>query len=258
MVLQAYFDESADSNGPPTTLVLAGFVSTAEKWTKFSFEWNAALVEDGLKVFKSKSQNARRCERYYRIVEPYIDAQIYCIVDVRALTQAVDEYNWPQNVFLDLENIKRKIKNPYHLAFKNIIRNLVTEQERMNIFKPVNFIFDSKTESQDAMGGYDFLKHTAPSKFLRKMGAPPVFLKDHENPPLQAADLYAGYLRKAHLANANLKTGHPFDWPMNRSIHTMYMYLSKNYFLEEFDGIMSQENLANLQSYYNTRPPRYF
>ncbi len=262
MVLQAFFDESSDShNTPPTTFVVAGFVSTAEKWAEFSERWQQALDEDGLEFYKAgklKTQKSiKKSERYFRIIEQYVDAGVYCIVDMRELVKTVNDFDLP-DIFFDPVRIKKNMRNPYHFAFKNIVKTLVENQETLNLFTPIDMIFDEKTESTAVLGGYHFLQYTAPSDFLKKMGSVPSFKKDHEILPLQAADLYAGWVRKYHLEGVNLRKNNPFPWVIKKPIHTLYMYLNTSYFLDELNALMSDENIGNLVKYMEDNPPASF
>jgi hypothetical protein len=82
MTLQAYLDESEDGD----FFVLAGYISSPEKWVKFAQDWEDVLHfatqgKDGNYRFKMNemAQNEERMNRvpyFYRIIEEFAEISV--------------------------------------------------------------------------------------------------------------------------------------------------------------------------------------
>src|ERR1700746_1350220 len=66
----------------------------------------------------------------------------------------------------------------------------------MGMHEPIDFIFDNKSEKEKVLTGWDwFISSLNPD--MRKLVCPcPIFRKDEDFMPLQAADLWAWWVRK--------------------------------------------------------------
>ena len=61
MALQAFLDDSGSTKGP--TFVLAGFISSFEKWERFSDAWAEALAESpSIRYYKNSQAMSRKDE----------------------------------------------------------------------------------------------------------------------------------------------------------------------------------------------------
>jgi hypothetical protein len=257
VALQAYFDESGDTKKGQTTLILGGYISTTDRWLKLSKEWDDLITSEGgsghLEIRRTDtSKSKRRCQKYYEIIEKYVDASVFCVVNVKELREAINDYSWPDSIS-HLGDLKHHISNPYHFAFKNLVRGLVENQEGLGLYEPIDMIFDDRSEKRLVTDAYCYLEFSAPDKIKEKLKSTPAFKNDKDYPALQAADLYVRLLRQSHLDGVDLKSVHPYSWPVNRHINTLYTYLEYDYFISEFNDYSSQQNQNNLKEYWSCR-----
>lgn len=95
VMLQGCFDESG-SEGQDTVVVMAGFVTTAERWTHFSNEWNQMLTPH-CPAFKMRSESQRkpikerneRIAAFAEIIKRNILFKIECSISVPAFCKVV-------------------------------------------------------------------------------------------------------------------------------------------------------------------------
>ena len=197
-MLRAFIDDSG--KGDKNLFVLAGYISTAERWAAFSEEWWKLIDGSGpphyrkLDYFKMAEMQSEldreRCGWFYRIIEDHVQAAISCVIDVPGLTRAVDSIKWPPSFY----NVE-KIKNPYFFAFKAIVNVLAQFQEKMNLREPVHFVFDEDTEKIAVLNAWEYLKLGSTPNVRNLMGPTPIYEDDQKALPLQAADLYAWWVR---------------------------------------------------------------
>jgi hypothetical protein len=202
MVLQAYMDESFDVDG---TVVIAGYISTAERWAAFSREWEQALrhgVLDNSDKYRFKmSEMAMSPERMARV--PFF----HRIIHEHAIMGTSFAFN--KN---DLERASARISidhasygwteplTPYFMAFRLFIDCFhsarIRQPELFPIEGTVDFYFDDRAEKGVILGFWDeYLAARAPAE--RAMyGATPRFECDDDFLPLQAADFHAWWVRK--------------------------------------------------------------
>lgn len=123
VVFQAYMDESRSDNA---TFVLAGYVSTAEKWAKFSQSWEPLLPFStknkvtGNYRFKM-SEMARRLSDvlpFYRVIEDNVMFALSCKIQVSDLERAADRI-WIEDFYIDL----RQFRQPYWFALSGLLGN---------------------------------------------------------------------------------------------------------------------------------------
>jgi len=194
--LQAYIDGSGTGN--PSGLILAGYVARASEWEKFSRAWREKLVEAGLRRFKMHemvTQKQRDFAAYfYRTIEEYnIEVALSCAFDTAGLARFVDAFI-PKSPHLD----RRALKNPYLYAARQIIENLALAQEKMGLREPVDFIFDNESEKKRLSPHWDWFRASLAPEVKRLMGRDPIYQDDEQCMPLQAADLWAWWVRKWH------------------------------------------------------------
>ncbi|MEW6691135.1 MAG: hypothetical protein AB1452_18825, partial [Pseudomonadota bacterium] len=113
-MLKGYFD--ASGKGAKDIFILAGCISTAERWEAFADEWQTEL--DGgkdakkrqpIKVFRLANMNVksattlRRCAIFDKILREHIVARLAVLVDVAALTKLMQNSWWTPFLAKDLE-----------------------------------------------------------------------------------------------------------------------------------------------------------
>lgn len=202
-VYQGYIDGSG--TGSPHLLVLSGFIGTAAAWADLSNEWQCRLDHARLPYFKMKemASSSRALEIagfFYRAIEELkITTAISCAVPTETLRKVISETKWPASV-TDLADLQ----NPFFLGFKGITVGVTQAQKNIGISEPIDFIFDNEGEKGKIFNGWDRLKLTARPEVQRLMGDPPIFRDDTKVPALQAADLFAWWVRK-WTADGNLE-----------------------------------------------------
>lgn len=197
-MLQAYID---DSKSDGKLFVLAGYVAPAEAWAAFSDEWKAELDQaPALGEFKMAEMNRRsswnpntweRCGRFYSIIERHVSAAISVTIPLDGFANAVRGSIWPPG----MEN-PEAIHSPYWWAYQAIITSLARHQDQLGLTEPVDLVFDEQSERAHGRGTWEDYKGTAPPEEQRVMGDPPIFRRSHSVMPLQAADLYAWWVRR--------------------------------------------------------------
>jgi hypothetical protein len=224
MVLQAYIDDSGGTelNQHPY-FVLGGFVSSVERWAEFSSDWQAVLdMEPRLEYFKMSHAGslneqfspARGWDR------PMRDARLAKFVEVARsypiyrTSVAVDKALFSEHIAgLDLPNPRPTAKDPYYLAFHNLVTGLPLLQAGNIKSVPkdgkIDFIFDyqCKTGIRASAAWEDVKTNVLPRlkmdgvpDVMPFLGSPPIFRDEKEFLPLQAADLYVWHVRR-HLRN---------------------------------------------------------
>jgi hypothetical protein len=236
---EAYVDGSG--SGDQEMLVIAGYVAPAAEWQAFSKQWKAQLEEARLPYVKMSELAASRMEIaawFYRLIEQFgITAAISCAVRTGELRKAIDEYKWPVKV-TGLE----RIKNPYFFGFKAITDMLAQYQGQLGIDEPVDFIFDDQSESADLKGLWAMLKLSSAPEFRKNMGREPMHKSDIDAVPLQAADMWAWWVRKWCKENvSNWGKTLPFPWGMRRDIRRLHVDFYERDFITEWDNAFRPE-----------------
>jgi hypothetical protein len=236
----------ASGKGDPDLLVIAGYIAPAETWIEFSKEWQARLDQAQMPYFKM-NEMIRRPEIagwFYKVLEEYdVSAAISCAIRTADLVKVVQETSWPPIII----NIKA-ISNPYNFAFKAIIDGLVRHQVHLGISEPVDFIFDEESEKGPLLEAWDLMKLSSEPEFRRLMGDTPAYRDDRKVLPLQAADLYAWWVR--HWRINNVKDGVEklkFPWPVSKDIPRLDMEFAEKDFRIELEKRLRPEALARAQ-----------
>lgn len=233
MVFQAFIDDSRKAD----VFVLAGYIAPADKWAAFSNDWRELLeMKPRLDSFKmvEMSGSPERIERsswFYRAIERHVTAAVSCVVDVPGLVSAVRKFQWPQFV-----KNPHELANPYYSAFYGITNILAQHQVKMGIDQPIDFIFDEQeAEKKETISGWELMRRTAEDNVLPLMGDAPQYRDDEKVLPLQAADLYAGWVRKWETEGildgvAKLK----FPWKAERDFPRLHIRLGEADFARQF------------------------
>jgi Protein of unknown function (DUF3800) len=203
LMLQAYIDDSR-SDDPPA-FALGGFFATAEKWARFSDEWQQFLdMPPAIKYFKmseamsfggefldwSEERRNERLRLMHRLIENHVAGGINCII-------RPNEY---ANVFKN-SVVHRKLNNPYYFLFFGLITALAANQHQLGLNERIDFIFDEQVmEKSTIVDLWEEFKHIAevPKELL---GDTPSFRNDRTTLPLQAADMCVWIARRRFLKN---------------------------------------------------------
>ena len=197
-MFQAYIDGSG--TGAKDVLVLAGYIAPFDNWAAFSTDWARLLTVGApyrkLSYFKMKEmkRDLERCHWFYQVIEKHVKAAVSCTVLTSGLIKAVREFPWPPWI-----NEVHVLENPYYFAFKAITDMLAQHQEKLQITGPVDFVFDNESEKERCIAAWDELKRNSRPDIAVLMGDTPTYKDDKTTLPLQAADLYAYWVRQWQL-----------------------------------------------------------
>ena len=90
----------------------------------------------------------------------------------------------------------------------------------LGLHSPIDFIFDDKSEKKPCLEGWEIMKNSPDPEVVRLFGDMPTFKDSFQVLPLQAADLYSGWVR--HWAHSGiLEEGidkQKFPWKTNREM----------------------------------------
>lgn len=233
-MMQAFIDESGVGQGD--VLVLAGYIASTEAWSRFSSEWRSRLdMHPRIGKFKMGEMHGSEVRReragwFYRVIEDHALCAISCSIDIRGMLRAIDAYPWPANFEVD------SFKNPYIFGFKAILHIIVQHRAQLKIDESVEFVFDDKGEKRKLLSAINRLRFAAALEDRRFLGDVS-FRTDDAALPLQAADLYAYWVRQWRLESdwpAGLDQQR-FPWKTSRDMPRLDWAFEEKDFLKEFE-----------------------
>lgn len=203
MSLQAYIDDSYRAGG---TYILAGPIATSENWEYFSEEWGK-LLNSGWGVMNQKNNTphfkyASMCtteERRNRIpvflntLERYMFGFIATRIDISELERA------KLRVITVGVNVDWTEFDPFYMAFRSLIDKFhIIRHQMPDLFgsEPADFIFDKAVQEKRINAMWDNYVANRPDNIRSLYGPKPRFVSDDDYPPLQGADLLAGFARE--------------------------------------------------------------
>ena len=261
MALQAYFDESEDAE----RLVLAGYISTVEKWEQFSHEWAellplAPLNSRNIKEFKmshmmSVPERHSDIKAFYQLIKNHTELAVAVIIPLDIFRDVISWFEIP-----DITKDAIKIyHNPWFIAWKMMFDGLHDSRLDYGFFprffkedEVIDFIFDERGEASKVITDFNFLQYFSTQKQL--YGRPPIFVNSETILPIQAADMLSWEVR-------NRKSGDPSelfsDWDPEASHNpTIIQVLNHRYYFSVLLQICRQ-NIPKGHE-YNVRYPTIF
>lgn len=240
-MLQAYIDGSRA--GDNSVFVMAGYISTRERWEKFSDDWEKALESPGqprptLKRFKMKEmkRDPERCGWFYDIIASNVLGAVSCTIIVEDLVRAIDTAWWTPYI-----KQAEKLKNPYYFAFIAIMDLLRQHQHAMGLHEPIDFVFDNDSEKAKCLDAWATYEQIVPAEKRKHFGSTPIFRDDETTLPLQAADLIAYWTRQWEedgIADGIVKLR--FPWEAKKEIPWFSMRFAGNDFVLNLNSVMWQ------------------
>jgi hypothetical protein len=204
MGMLAYIDESFSP--PDGTYVLGGHIATSESWRVLSTEWEKLLPltergQNGEKTYGFKMKEMLRSEKrqrhiptFYALIQKHALCSITCTLKMRDLKKAQERIISPK------VDDWGPLNHHYYIAFRALMDMFHTYKERAESVIPttekVDFIFDEVSQKDKILGTWDRYIKNRPDHVRQHFGAIPQFKKDNECLPLQAADLWVGWVRK--------------------------------------------------------------
>ena len=265
MALEAYIDDSGRGQG--SVFVLAGLVSSAERWASFAEEWQAILddpCEDGRrKLAYFKCFEAMGLQKQFDgWTEEERDSCLLRLVPIveRAVIRRL-HISIPMKHFNAIvkNRISRDLDNPYLLAFWSVMSRwwFMTEEEVRDLREPIDFIFDEQQgrERREAERGYTLFRSKTPLEYRPLIGKAPIFRDDKQFLPLQAADLLAWHTRK--VLDLKRRTGRDYDtetWRRLMAISAIAHDWSRSNMMEFVSGMQTMKQKTNVVFPYDFPP----
>lgn len=196
-LLSAFVDDSGRDGLP--VFVLCGLVSSNDRWEVFSSEWNAQKNEElngrALKMkqfMKSISQDNFEYSKnvtlmkFQDLINKYVECGVVIIV-------SVDHYK--KHI---ADNFKKKEwQREYNFSVSRIIWHVLSREYCAGRVRAARFIFDTQVgEEKLIKNWWAQTKRNAPGRIRRRMGETPIWCRDEDYPPLQAADMVAWAYRR--------------------------------------------------------------
>jgi hypothetical protein len=180
--------------------------------------------------------NPERSSWFYRVIEEYVEAAVSCFIDVGELIAAFRAFPWPVQLH---PGWQKQIENPYYWAFKGILSQFTASLPQLEVAEPIDFIFDQDSEKKIIISSWDRVKYNSTGDVRRLLGNTPQWKDDVGTLPLQAADLYAYWVREWERQGiANAIEVLPFPWKIHARIPRMQIRYGKDHFIQEFQGMV--------------------
>lgn len=222
--LVAYIDDSRDPGGG--TFVLGGHVASVETWAAFSREWQELLPLCPLlpygppqnrqyrREFKMSEmmQNPDRIlniQPFFRLIEKYELTSISAAMRVRDFRMAMARLRIP-NVRINWTDLS----NP-HIFFYRALMDLYHDNRATALGfnnlgeSQIDFVFDQQSESAKILASWDGFMAGRRPEVRAIYGQMPVFRDSSRFMPLQAADLWAGWVRRHAFDDSLMPLGMP-------------------------------------------------
>lgn len=213
MTYQAFIDDSYDSDN---VFVRAGYVSTKDRWKKFSDEWAGILGEPPSWRFlrmadRSRREGARtwdKIQKLHACIDRHAMAQVSIVID-RRLFSSISLQHGPTNYNEHLR----------HWTVSLLLFEMRSWLERdLGIKGPVEYIFDRQDDVSGVLAeAWPMALKNNPPDQMSALAAEPVFANDKDWPPLQAADFIAYWTRKSFLRTRDAGKPITFHSPKSRT-----------------------------------------
>lgn len=243
-MLQTWLDASDDFR----FFSLAGYVASESNWEEFSTEWKKVLdlgepPHEPIACFKMSQMDLKypahieRCGMLYSVIEKFVDAAISVSVKKEDLFRALDSFKFPKNIrhtgsqkslLLGILRLDRPIAKAARAAPRNLDS------------QPAHLSRSPRRESSlhQRVGR---IEKEHPLGFPGLVGSAPAFRDDESFMPLQAADMYAFWVRKWESEGDGLQKLHDmnFPWPKTKNIPRLYMRFVNPYITPQLEGMFS-------------------
>ena len=191
MVLRAFVDDSTVDGS--RAFVLAGYISTLDRWEAFEREWTPEVAGLPKGVHKMKDawnqrgriETASRTTRLYEIIKRHVQMEISITVPLPLLRIYNERYNVP-----------KRYQNAYYIAFQRIIS--LYRLHSGNGRTPIDFVFDEQSQKRHVLEAWERSYNGAPAYLKRVIKSDPMFRTDEAFIPLQAADYVAWWIQRRY------------------------------------------------------------
>lgn len=250
MHLQAFIDDSGSEPQSPA-FVLAGYITSTARWSRFADEWRDTLNEPpGAAYFKASEAMSLRGEfslrkgwtdakRDERVIDLARIIRNHALV---SLSATLRHHDWEGTIKKLPTFGPRTIVNehPYVFLWWIMLRELWLHPTKRGLGKyPCDFIFDEQLGFEEAaVRAWRSMKTIIdepglPKEMQQWIGSSPVFKDDKIHLPLQAADLFAWSNRRAltHEANQIKLPEQALDYLV--SVPAMHLNVTRDYLIRD-------------------------
>jgi hypothetical protein len=242
--LQAFIDESYDKGG---NYVLGGFISTQSRWALLSREWENALkfgtLAEGSNIYHFKHsemhlhpERAKRIKYFYSIARRHTIMALSCKINVAEMEAAQKRLVIP-GIEIDFG----PFSDPFKLSVRCLLDNFHSSRLLFSKLiaedQIVDFIFDEQMGNDRLIReSWSEYVNSRDPRIASTYGRAPSFMRDHECYPLQAADMWAGTVRKAFLDGSldSIKVNYEEDYDLQPWVH---MEWNEDQLFEAFAGM---------------------
>lgn len=213
-VIQAYIDDSGNSDGNDNPVfVLAGYVSSADRWAEFSREWEIECSQPpALLNFKMAHANGfrgdfhgwSRADRDARL------SKLAAIIQRHTCLRVQTSIAWEDYNSVMRGKMPGLLDSPYIWLLWKLIVAMSHWQQANGLASKVDFIFDDQgPHGVEAATWYESLRGVVPPAEAALMGSV-LHRHDADVLPLKAADMWAWHVRRYLAAGVtNIRGGGP-------------------------------------------------
>jgi hypothetical protein len=200
MNIQAFVDDSRSDSGD-REFALAGYMTVAPQWIKFSNEWsNVLAASPSIDYFHAvEAQNRKdqfkgweeteRDEKVMRLAG-VIERHPLFSFDCRMSVASFERILLPVSPY--------DLRSPYFALFHAVVTTAARQLHMNQVDLPIDFIFDEQGNiGAEAALWYGPMRAMLPKHLRPLLGNRPIFRSDKDVVPLQAADALAWHLRRS-------------------------------------------------------------
>lgn len=195
----AFADESG-GDGDRRILLLSALIHRYPAWEKFCDDW-VSVLDAPPKISGFHMREARRREKEFANWKAIdLDRKIVALTEVIVRHKPHVVSCWVSED--EYKEIVRGVapydlRHAYFTCFCSLVINVAEYQALRGITTPADYVFDDKGDTgNEALMWYAALKQSVPAGLRPYMGSTPVFRKDDDILPLQAADVVAWHKRR--------------------------------------------------------------
>ena len=201
LMLRLYIDDSGKPDQSPVQ-VLAGYLSTAERWAVFSNEWQKLLDEAGLDAFRMVEawRMARKyAERGSLKRDHLIVRMVECIKRHAEMAFVTSVPFEGFHYYLDAkQDYSHPLGRPYFFGFYALLVQVYNYAFQRRADQRLEIIFDEQggESEQYVLSAMTEFRRIAGQHFCDLVIPTPGFQNDKDALPLQAADMLAWLVRR--------------------------------------------------------------
>jgi hypothetical protein len=185
-------DESGNSgdSDSDSVFVIAGFISTAERWQAFADAWIAAGLARDIKMAKAmrRASKGKRniCNIVTSLVASHVMGRIECAVDLQ------DYRRYAKG------KVPKECDSPYFWGFHGAVARICRTAMALDYSGGLDLFFDVSKPGEQGERWYDLARMLMPHEYRVMLPASICWKADQDFLPLKSADLLAGLARRDH------------------------------------------------------------